>query len=376
MYPPKPIRGVGLNESGVRSKYNVTVVGVKTPGKPFPYAEADTVVSNHDLIIVSGTTGDIERFAAPLRRRETLRGGRAHAPGDSLSLASSFARASAASVASSNDLVEVGLLQHGDRPLGRALRARDLAPQLGGVSSDAASSAAAPMKVCSAITRASLGRSPCHGRLRELLDEQEEVGRARTRRSSTARRSATRAPRPPCRPSRTARRTRATSSAVAVVPAASPVTAAPTTAGVLGIDRSTATSGPSSDSNVAIVTPAARLTTSVPGVEVRGDLAQQVGNHRRLHADEHDAGGCRGLGVAVGRLFERDAGHAVEIRERVGLRAGAVRDRDSGCREARAHEPLEDRAAHRPRPDDRDGREGGGVRGHGEHPTTALFYRS
>ena len=40
MYPPKFIRGVGLNESGVRSKYNVTVVGVKSPGKPFRYAEA------------------------------------------------------------------------------------------------------------------------------------------------------------------------------------------------------------------------------------------------------------------------------------------------------------------------------------------------
>ena len=38
MYPPKPIRGMGLNESGVRSKYNVTVVGVKSPGKPFTYA--------------------------------------------------------------------------------------------------------------------------------------------------------------------------------------------------------------------------------------------------------------------------------------------------------------------------------------------------
>jgi hypothetical protein len=31
MYPPKFIRGIGLNESGVRSKYNVTVVGVKSP---------------------------------------------------------------------------------------------------------------------------------------------------------------------------------------------------------------------------------------------------------------------------------------------------------------------------------------------------------
>jgi len=64
MYPPKPIRGLNLTESGVRSKHNVTVVGVKSPGKPFTYATADTVVSNHDLIIVSGTSADIERFAA------------------------------------------------------------------------------------------------------------------------------------------------------------------------------------------------------------------------------------------------------------------------------------------------------------------------
>jgi len=64
MYPPKFIRGISLNESGVRSKYNVTVVGVKSPGKPFRYAEANTVVTNHDLIIVSGTNSDIERFAS------------------------------------------------------------------------------------------------------------------------------------------------------------------------------------------------------------------------------------------------------------------------------------------------------------------------
>jgi trk system potassium uptake protein len=64
MYPPKPIRGMTLTQSGVRVKYHITVVGVKSPGKPFTYATADTVVSNHDLIIVSGTEGDIERFAA------------------------------------------------------------------------------------------------------------------------------------------------------------------------------------------------------------------------------------------------------------------------------------------------------------------------
>jgi len=64
MYPPKVIRGVTLAESQVRSKYGVTVVGVKSPGKGFTHATADTVVSNHDLVIVSGLASDIERFAA------------------------------------------------------------------------------------------------------------------------------------------------------------------------------------------------------------------------------------------------------------------------------------------------------------------------
>jgi trk system potassium uptake protein TrkA len=64
MYPPKPIRGKSLTESGVRTKYNITVVGVKSPGKPFTYATEETVVTNHDLIIVSGSNDDIERFAA------------------------------------------------------------------------------------------------------------------------------------------------------------------------------------------------------------------------------------------------------------------------------------------------------------------------
>lgn len=64
MYPPKPIRGLSLLDSKVRSKYNITVVGVKSPGKPFTYATEQTVVSNHDLIIVSGTESDIDRFTS------------------------------------------------------------------------------------------------------------------------------------------------------------------------------------------------------------------------------------------------------------------------------------------------------------------------
>ena len=63
MYPPKHIRGVTLAESRIRSKYHLTVVGVKSPGGEFTYATPDTVVSNHDLIIVSGNQRDIERFA-------------------------------------------------------------------------------------------------------------------------------------------------------------------------------------------------------------------------------------------------------------------------------------------------------------------------
>lgn len=63
MYPPKPIRGISLSESGVRRKYGITVVGVKSPGKDFTYATPDTVISNHDLIIASGNSKDIERFA-------------------------------------------------------------------------------------------------------------------------------------------------------------------------------------------------------------------------------------------------------------------------------------------------------------------------
>lgn len=64
MRPPRAIRDIPLNESVVRSKYNVTVVGVKSPGKPFRYAEGTTVVTGHDLIIAAGTSQDIERFAA------------------------------------------------------------------------------------------------------------------------------------------------------------------------------------------------------------------------------------------------------------------------------------------------------------------------
>jgi trk system potassium uptake protein TrkA len=64
MFPPKPIRGKNLTDSGVRSRHNITVVGVKSPGKPFTYATEKTIVTDHDIIIVSGTSSDIEKFSA------------------------------------------------------------------------------------------------------------------------------------------------------------------------------------------------------------------------------------------------------------------------------------------------------------------------
>lgn len=63
LYPPKVIRGKTLAQSQVRHRYRVTVVGVKSPGKEFSPTGPDTLVSNHDLVVVSGHIADIERFA-------------------------------------------------------------------------------------------------------------------------------------------------------------------------------------------------------------------------------------------------------------------------------------------------------------------------
>lgn len=64
MPPPKETQGFTLGESNIRRKYGVTVVGVKSPGQDFTYAQPDTMVSSHDLLIVSGHTELVERFAA------------------------------------------------------------------------------------------------------------------------------------------------------------------------------------------------------------------------------------------------------------------------------------------------------------------------
>jgi trk system potassium uptake protein TrkA len=63
-HPPREAVGKTLAESQLRSRHGVTVVGVKRPREDFTYAKPDTLVVEGDLLIVSGPTQKVERFAA------------------------------------------------------------------------------------------------------------------------------------------------------------------------------------------------------------------------------------------------------------------------------------------------------------------------
>lgn len=66
---PEAIVGVTLALSDVRKKYGITVVGIKRTDEDFVYAVPDTWVLPNDVMIVSGTIEQIERFAAIGARR-------------------------------------------------------------------------------------------------------------------------------------------------------------------------------------------------------------------------------------------------------------------------------------------------------------------
>ncbi|HYJ67538.1 MAG TPA: TrkA family potassium uptake protein [Nocardioidaceae bacterium] len=53
-----------LGESALRTKYGITVVGVKRPGEDFTYARPETEVHRGDQLIVSGATDRVERFCS------------------------------------------------------------------------------------------------------------------------------------------------------------------------------------------------------------------------------------------------------------------------------------------------------------------------
>ena len=64
MRPPRETHGFTIGQTKIRERYGVTVVGVKSPGREFVYAEPDTRISPEDLLVVSGHADLLERFAA------------------------------------------------------------------------------------------------------------------------------------------------------------------------------------------------------------------------------------------------------------------------------------------------------------------------
>lgn len=61
---PRQIAGQTLEESGLRARFGVTVVGVKRRGQDFTYARPETSIHASDELIVSGATNKVEEFCA------------------------------------------------------------------------------------------------------------------------------------------------------------------------------------------------------------------------------------------------------------------------------------------------------------------------
>ena len=55
--------GFTIGEAKVRSRYGITVFGLMSPGEPFEYASAETLVSAEDVLVVGGDATLLERFA-------------------------------------------------------------------------------------------------------------------------------------------------------------------------------------------------------------------------------------------------------------------------------------------------------------------------
>lgn len=61
---PAELDGKTLADYGVRSRYGVTIVGIKRPKEDFTYARPETLVEKDDLLIVCGRIDLVETFAA------------------------------------------------------------------------------------------------------------------------------------------------------------------------------------------------------------------------------------------------------------------------------------------------------------------------
>ncbi|CUU59241.1 potassium transporter [Frankia sp. CcI49] len=60
---PREICGRALEKTALRSRFGITIVGVKHPGGQFTHAEAGTVLGPGDLIMIAGGTDRVEEFA-------------------------------------------------------------------------------------------------------------------------------------------------------------------------------------------------------------------------------------------------------------------------------------------------------------------------
>ena len=64
MSPPQEAIGFTLAQSAIRTKYGVTVVGVKAPGEDFTHAVPETKVTAKHTLIVSGPSELLEQLVA------------------------------------------------------------------------------------------------------------------------------------------------------------------------------------------------------------------------------------------------------------------------------------------------------------------------
>ena len=61
---PRELHRQSLAQASLRSRFRVTVMGVKRSDTEFIVAQPDTVLLPKDVLIVAGTTADVESFAA------------------------------------------------------------------------------------------------------------------------------------------------------------------------------------------------------------------------------------------------------------------------------------------------------------------------
>jgi len=64
MRPPRETRGYTIGQSQIHKHYGVTVIGVEAPGEDSVYATDATRISANDLVVVSGRSEQLERFAS------------------------------------------------------------------------------------------------------------------------------------------------------------------------------------------------------------------------------------------------------------------------------------------------------------------------